>query len=266
MTEQLENEIIDNPEYELNHTDKLVGVFTEPGNTFKTISHFPAKTIDWILPLLLLIIVTIISTILIFSNPIIKNNMVEKQKANIQKLADNGTITQEQANTQKDMTERFMSGPLFYVIQGGAVFFGFLLIFFVVTAFYFMLIKFVMKGEGGYKNMLVAYSLPSYILVIQSILVVILSITSDKMAMGTNLAFFLGMDIKDFLGFLLSKVDPLSIWFYVVLGIASAKMFKSEETGKYIGMIIGVWLVGNIVLFFLAKSLPMLGGFIGTGA
>ena len=263
MTEQLNNEINETPEYELNHTDKLVGVFTEPGNTFKNISHFPVKSIDWIMPLLLLIIVTIISTILIMSNPIIKNEMMEKQRAEVQKMVDKGELSQEEAETRINMSEQFMSGPLFTIIQSVGIFIGLVAFFFIVSGFYYLMIKLFLKGEGGYKNMLVAYGLPTYIAIIQGIIVVIISITSDKMAMGTNLALLLGMDATQFLGFLLSKVDPLSIWFYVVFGIASAKMFKSENTGKYIGLVIGVWLVANIILFFIAQSLPMLGNFIG---
>ena len=39
---------------EQSHTDKLVGLFTEPGDTFKTLARFTPKTVDWIIPLLIL--------------------------------------------------------------------------------------------------------------------------------------------------------------------------------------------------------------------
>ncbi len=37
-------------EEELSHTDKMVGVFAEPATMYEKTSHFPPKTIDWIIP------------------------------------------------------------------------------------------------------------------------------------------------------------------------------------------------------------------------
>ena len=44
-------------EEELGHSDKLVGVFAEPKTMFEKMSHFPPKTMDWFLPVILLLVV-----------------------------------------------------------------------------------------------------------------------------------------------------------------------------------------------------------------
>ena len=121
----------------------------------------------------------------------------------------------------------------------------------------------VLKGEGTYKHALVAYGLPAYIGIIQVIVMVILALLTDKLLTGTSVATLLGMSTKELGGFILSKIDPLSIWFYAVLGIGLAKMFNSNDTKKYVLAILGVWFIGNIILYFVAQAIPFMGRFIG---
>jgi len=265
MSEQTEEVVRDHDDYELNHTDKLVGIFTEPVKTFSSIANFPLKGKDWVVPLLILIVVTIISSVLMMSNPIIKNDVIQKQQAEIQKMVDEGNITQQQADAQKNATSAFMEGPIFVAVQAVSITIGMFIVFFVVTGVFYLFVKFAMNGEGSFKGVMVAYGLPMYIAMIQVIVVVILALTMDKLVSGINPAVFLGMETKELGGFFLSKIDPLSIWFYSVFGIGLAKLFKSDDTKKYILMVLAVWLGSNIILFFIAQSMPMLGRFIGMG-
>ena len=55
-------------EQELSHTDKLVGVFTEPAAMFSKAAKFPAKTADWIIPVLVVIVISILSQLVMMSN------------------------------------------------------------------------------------------------------------------------------------------------------------------------------------------------------
>ncbi|MCB0751414.1 MAG: hypothetical protein KDC52_08070, partial [Ignavibacteriae bacterium] len=64
---------------ELGVTDKIVGVLTEPSDLFQKLSNLPVKTMDWVLPLLLLIVAVIAMQFITSSNPEIKANMIEQQ-------------------------------------------------------------------------------------------------------------------------------------------------------------------------------------------
>jgi hypothetical protein len=83
-----------------------------------------------------------------------------------------------------------------------------------------------------------------------------------KMIMDTSLASVMGSDKNTITGFLLAKIDPISIWSYIILAIGLAKMFKSELTGKYYAVVFGIWLIGMFVLFQLAQAMPFLQNFI----
>ena len=251
-------------EEELNHTDKIVGVITEPTNIFSQVSQFTAKTVDWIVPLLIFILFVSLSTIIMQTNPQIKHDMIEKQMEAIEKNIDeavkSGRMTQDQADSQMDaIRERIAGGGIAIMIPQivGIVIVVFI-IFFAVSGYFFAVSKFGLKGNGSYKDGMVAYGLPLYIAVIQVIINLILAMLMDKMVTDTSIATLMDSDKTQLAGFLLSKVDPLSIWFYGVVGIGFAKMFKSDSIGKYVGMVIASWLIFSIIFFYIGKAVPFL--------
>ncbi|MEN8191438.1 MAG: Yip1 family protein [Bacteroidota bacterium] len=251
-------------EEELTHTDKMVGVFTEPTNTFTEISQFPAKTADWIVPLLIFIVLVNLSTILMQTNPQIKYSMVEKQMEVVQKSLDDavksGAMTQEQADSRSEaIREQFESGGAAMMIpQIVGTVIGVFIFFFIVSGYFFAISKFGLKGTGTYKDAMVAYGLPLYVAMIQVIFTVILAMLMNKIITDTSIVNFIDVDKTQLLGFLMSKIDPFSIWFYAVVGVGFAKMFKSDSIGKYIGMVIGSWLIFSIIFFFIGKAVPIL--------
>lgn len=68
QTQQPDEELAPQVE-EMTFTDKMTGVFTEPSRVFENVKLFGPKVIDWLVPLLLLIGLTILSTYLLTSNP-----------------------------------------------------------------------------------------------------------------------------------------------------------------------------------------------------
>ena len=79
---------------------------------------------------------------------------------------------------------------------------------------------------------------------------------------GTSVADFVDVEGSSFAGFLLKKADPFSIWFYALVSLGFARMYKSENTGKYFIMVFGIWIGFGIILFFASKALPFLKWFI----
>ena len=252
---------------ELSHTDKIVGVISEPSNLFSKLAFLNTKVTDWLLPLLALIIVAIVSTFICMSNPEIRLEMQQQQekamREQFQKMVDSGQMTQAQADEQLDRTAGMMNNPMFtYLFPSIGIFVMMLVWFFVFTTVAFLIARFVFKGDAGYSQAMTAMGLPLYISVLQSIILIIIGMIMGKMLTGLNPASLTGMDVKTLPGFLLSRLDVFSIWFYIVVGIAFAKMFKSDNVKKYIFTSIGVWLVFMFIIFGLAKVSPMFGNMI----
>src|SRR5690606_36255347 len=93
---------------ELSHTDKIVGVISEPSNLFSKLVFLPTKATDWILPLLALIVVAIVSTFIYMSNPEIKYQMQQEQekamREQFDKMVESVQMSREQADEQMEQS------------------------------------------------------------------------------------------------------------------------------------------------------------------
>lgn len=251
-------------ELELNHTDKLVGIFSEPITTFSKISALGPKTSDWLIPLIILIIAAILSNIIMMSNPVIKASVIEKQMAQLEKNFDDavakGQMTESQKEEQLDrIRERMEQGGIQnYIFSAISIIVISFITFFVVSGAFFLFTKLILKGEGTYRDAMTAYGLPFYISVVQIIVMVILALATDKFYTSTSLAAFVDIERTSILYFILSKLDVFSIWFYSIVSIGFAKMFKSQTLGKYFALIFGLWIGFGLLFFFIAKAVPFL--------
>lgn len=252
-------------EVELSHSDKMVGILSEPTKTFEIISKFPPKTIDWLLPIFLLLLFVAVSRIIVLNNDEIKFDVKQKQIAkieeNLQKSVEDGTITQQQADQQLDKIQEQMDkfgGTIGTVIQTVSIFIVGFIIFFITTGIYYLFVKFLLKGEGTYNSALVVNGLTAYIGIITVIVAAILSLVFSRMFNDVSIAEFMNTDKSTILGFVFGKIDIITIWAYVVLSIGFAKMFKSASTRKYYGLVFGLWIVGTFIIFLLSKSIPFL--------
>jgi len=250
---------------ELSHSDKLIGVFTEPAKMFQQTSKFPTRNKDWVIPVLILFLVAALIRIIAMTNKEVYFEAKKQGVERIEKMVENGTLTKEQGDeaiNRIDQQMEFMQGPIGWVITiATTLIFGFIVIF-IIVGFYYLLIRFLLKGEGTFASALVANGLTMYISTLQLIIAGILTMLLGKMMTDTSLASFMSIDKNTITGWLLAKVDPISIWAYIVLSIGFAKMFKSETTGKYYVLVFGSWLIVMFILFQLAQAVPFLQNFI----
>ncbi len=244
-------------ETELNHTDKLVGVISEPGVTFEKTSKFPPRTGDWLIPLVLLIIFSVASQFILFSNAEIKYQFTQKQSEALQKAVNEGKVTQEQADKQM----QFMSGPMMRIVSTVSTVIFIPIMFFVISFILFLFSKFALKGDGTYSSVLSANGLSEYIVLIHIILSTVAGMILGKLLQDVSVTSLLGMDKSSLGGWLLSFVDVVTIWFMAVLSIGLAKMFKAQSTMKYFIMVFGLWFIWKLIVFTLQGSLPFLRNF-----
>ncbi len=136
---------------ELNHSDKMIGVFTEPGKTFNEVAKFPPRNKDWVIPILILFILIGITRSISMMNSDVFFDAKQKQVANIEKMVEDGTLTREQGDNALegiDSQMEMMRGPVGWVINIVSVLiFGF--IFFFIIAGIFLVYKIPAKRGWG---------------------------------------------------------------------------------------------------------------------
>ena len=260
IEEQIEEE-------ELGITDKMVGVLTEPSTFFKKIANLPLKSSDWLIPLIIAIVITMISSAIMMTNPAIKADMQEKQMKQVEKYfqeqVDKGAMTQAQADQIMDQqAQRMEQGSgLQLTIAMISIPIIFFIVFFIIAGVYFLLSKFALKGDGTYKTTLSAYGLSYYVVIIQAIVIIIVAIALGKMLRDVSVGSLMGMDSETLGGWFMHRLDIFSIWLYSVISIALAKMFKSENTLKYFIGVFGLWIGFSLLFHFVGKAVPFLKAF-----
>ncbi|MEP0860522.1 MAG: YIP1 family protein [Ignavibacterium sp.] len=255
-----------NQQQELSHSDKMIGVFTEPSNTFEAIAKFPVRSIDWVLPVVIVFILIGLMRSLAMLNEEVALQTRQAQIEMFDKMVSEGKMTQEDADKAIEGIEKqmeFMRGPIGWVINVvSTLIFGFIF-FFIIAGIYFLFIKFFLKGEGSYQHVLVASGLTSYITMIQVLIGGILTFVLGKIFMDTSVANFLDLEKGSIVKFIVSKIDPISIWAYSVLAIGLAKLNRAQSSTPYFILVFALWILGGLLFFFLGKIFPFLGGFGG---
>jgi hypothetical protein len=250
---------------ELSHSDKMIGILTEPSETFSITSKFPPRTKDWVIPIFLLLLITSVVQIILSNNEEIafqaKMKQMEKIETQYDEAVSSGAMTRDQANEQLDRIADQMDqgrGAVGMIIQTVSIFIVGFIIFFLFTGIYFLFSKTVFKGEGVYASALVANGLVSYITIIHVVVAAVLSILLGRLIPYIDLTALLGVERASIQGFLFGKVDVFAIWINIVLGIGLAKMFRSSSNIKYILMVFGVWIAITLIFYLLAQVIPFL--------
>ena len=151
-----------------------------------------------------------------------------------------------------------MNKPIFQFLGYVGIIIGGFIFFFIISGVYFLFTKFVLKGEGTYAAALVANGMTGYIGIIQIILATVLSYILGRLVSDVSIASLMNSDKDTITGYILSKLDVIMIWSFIILSIAYAKLFKSQSVGKYYSMVFGLWIVWGVFSFWLGKAVPWL--------
>jgi hypothetical protein len=249
-------------EPELGHSDKIIGLFSEPKLTFEKMSAYPPKIVDWLLPITLLLFIAVLSRVLIMQNPDLTYQVKQQQKENMEKSLNTAVekkqITSEQKEERLNQGLESMNKPIFQFLGYVGIIIGGFIVFFIISGVYYLFVKFALKGEGTYAAALVANGMTGYIGIIQIIIATVLSYILGRVVNDVSLASLLNSDKTAITGYILSKLDVILIWSFIILSIAYSKMFKSQSIGKYYGMVFGIWIIWGVFSYWLAQVVPWL--------
>jgi hypothetical protein len=249
-----EQNIITEEPQELSQIDAISGIFTEPGNTFDTIMKFPKKNF-WLLPVIILVLTSIVSSFLFFSDAELVSKMMDKQKMKMrEKMQENvkeGKMSQQQANEAIERAEKFMNpNGLFFKITGfaGAVVAPFIMLF-VLSVIYMLLLK-MFHADFEFTNILNVVGLSLIVSAIGSIIGIVLSIVmGDLTSVGLALAFKADV-IGETLHGLFLKLDVFTIWFYVLVAIGLVRVTKVKPFISY-SIVFGLWVIWLVITTFV---------------
>jgi hypothetical protein len=255
MDENLYNQNPDDfpEESDLNHSDKAVGVITEPAVIFSEMSKYPPKVIDWLLPFSLFLTLVILSQVIQYSNPEIAYDAKQQQITAMEKRFDEEVKAGRMSREEAERITENVSKMDFTVLRLIGTFFSILIFFFLIAAIYFLFGRFVFKGEGGYSSALVSSGLPMYIGIIEVLVYTIAALVIGKGMANASVGSFMGILPNTPFGILMWLLNPFAIWSFIVVGIGLGKMFRRNVT-PFIILTITLYILSILLIYAITPG------------
>jgi hypothetical protein len=238
------------PTEALSLSDKFIGVLTEPSATFAHIRASGPRTSDWIIPLLVMAVILGVSMLVRFSNPETAAQMQQQQEVAIQQKVVSGKISQEEADKIAEQMEQFGGMTKILAPIGAAL--GYIAVFFILCLLYWLIVRFIMKGDTNYSFILSAVGLSAFISAIDQIVSILLMVVTGNAMANLSPALFMDSQTAGKTFYLLLILAPISIWAQYVIGIGFART-ANISTAK--------GLIASFIIWFLFALLTVTTGF-----
>jgi hypothetical protein len=224
---------------------RAVNVFSAPSELYTEVASAPVQSSSWVIPFILTIILSIFTIVLIYSNANLHQQLIDVQQEGMKKAIEEHRMTQAQADQAQAVME---SGGAFFMIIGGtgaaivmsAIFFLGSLVLWLVT-------KFALKSQAGYKKLMEIFGLSMFIGILGTIVSLItMNYFGSMYAVPAVSALFTSLDPASFTFRFLAMFNIFTIWQVVVLGIGLAKV-SSKGNGTGVGVAFATWLVFVVI-------------------
>jgi hypothetical protein len=220
-----------------------MNVFAAPGEVFEEINISRPSTGNWLVPALITALVMAVSSVIVASQPAMRQKIREQQDQAIEKQVEAGRMTRQDADRQQAVMEKISSGPL---VQAGAavagVVFGFGRVFWWATVLW-LLGRWALRTRFPYGKAMEAAGIAGMIGVLGMIVTMLLQVNFSNPAASPSLAFVAGdFDAKKPGHMLLAAIDLFQIWQMLVLASALARLAGAAFLrGAFV--MLGFWIV-----------------------
>ena len=195
----------------------------------------------WVMPFIAMFLITVLSSVILFTNASLKTEMMEIQGKAMQKMVDNGKLTQEQAEQAEAKTESMGGMMIAFAVIGETI---------AVCAFYFggalilwLANKTILKSPAGYGKHLELYGVASWIGVLGGIVTIMMMVGLGSVsATPSGALVFLGnFDTTNKLHMLCASLNIFSVWQTAVIGIGLSKL-SDKSTAAGVGISFALWM------------------------
>jgi hypothetical protein len=227
----------------MSFTDKVMNVFSAPGELFEGIAKSEKQNSNWAIPLILTMIAGIIFVFVAFSQAPIQDQMREQQEKTFQKQIESGKMTQEQVDRAMSFSPKpgspiFMAfGAVGVAFVTAAMLFGFALGFWLVG-------KWVFKAPVVYAKVLEVVGLSMYVSVLGSIITLLLVVAMGSLYATPSLALAVShFDPSNKVDKLLASINLVTFWYLAVVSVGLGKIFSVTTTKALVavGVLWAVW-------------------------
>jgi hypothetical protein len=219
------------PAEELNFLQRVIGIFTNPERVFRYLRVKP----DFILPLLLAVILTMISSLFIY------DIAINDQIANIEKNENIPDDRKELMIDQISGSQQGIQKMLFMLVVPPI---SILVLYALISAIFLFIGNIILGGKARFVQLLSIYSY-SYLIVMLLGMIVKVPLILARQTTQVNLSpavFFSPEQVGQAIFNFIQSFDIFNIWFIIVFGIGFAVIYAFSKPKGLISVLIA-WLL-----------------------
>ena len=246
-------------------TVRLMNVFAVPGDVFDEVKTSPPATSNWLVPVVLLIVLSWLASGLVMSQDSFKHQVTELAEKAIQKQLDKMNLPKDQVEKVRPTMEKWAVISTTAAPLVGIVFVAF------ATPFWWGLILWLVgakgfKGDFPYRKAAEVGGLANVIGAMEVIVKTLLIFAFGSVFASPSLALL----VKDFdpqnpLHTLLASVNVFQFWFLAVVAIGLARL-SNRSFAKAAVWIFGIWATyTGLIIGFQAAMQAAFGHMKGGG-
>ncbi len=244
---------------------RLFNIFATPGEVFEEMKASPVAFTNWLVPLAILCVAAIISTIAIFSQPAVVHQMREQQDKVFEQQIAKGKMSQQQADQIRAMAEKF-SSPAFLMISGiMARVIGYTVWLFMAAMGVWIFATYVFKAPCDYLKAVEITAMCCMIDVVGVVIVTLLIIAKGSVQVSlTPVLFMTHFDPSNLNHALLSLLNVTTLWYLAVLSIGLQKLGNTTY-GRAAACVYGVWAIISTGLVVAGVAMQKFAAQMQTG-
>ena len=203
---------------------RLLNIFAVPGEVFEEVKTSLFSVSNWLVPLCLSIVVGAVSSIIIFSQPAILQQMREQQTKAVDDKVKTGKITQAQADQYTAMMEKFMTPGVMKIVGvvSACVAYTVRMVWWALVLF--LLARWFFKAEIGFLKGLEVAGLAMMITVLGDLVKLLLIVNLAKVFASPSLALVISdFDATRKSHLMMGAMNVFSFWF---IGVVSAGLAR----------------------------------------
>ncbi len=248
---------IPEPSNEMSISDKFVGILSSPGEVYQTIVGTEPNTKNWALPLVLTIIIGIIFTFVVFTQPAIQQQMADTQYKAMQKNVEQGKMTQTQMDLAVEKNPAKPGSPMFLIFGSVGVVVVMAISLFLYSLVYFLAGKFAFHSTVSYSKILEVNGLALYVAAVVSLLTMVMVVAMGSIHASLSPALLISdFDPTNKQHKILAALNLFEFWNLFVISAGLSKVWN-VTIGKSIGIVGGVWLVWAVIKIFVGGAFGM---------
>jgi hypothetical protein len=233
---------------------RMLNVFAAPGDVFDQVRSAPPSTANWLVPALILIVVSWLGSALVLSQDSIKRQLSDLTEQAIQKQVDQTHMSEQDADRARAMGEKWAGISARIGAAVHPLFAGF------ATPFFWGLIVWAvgvnaLKGSFPYMKAVEVVGLANMVNVLDTIIRTLLIVALGNLYAAPSPVLFLkDFDPQNTVHSLLALANVMTFWLLVVRAVGLARL-SSASLVKAALWVFGIWAA--YTGFFVGAGLLM---------